>query len=94
MNLPDAIQGRPRKLTADRLYEALVWIITEAGVVPSIRELSDELNVSSSTVCTRLAEIEAMGWIMRTPGKCRSIILKKDLPGIESKPRKPTKQHL
>lgn len=74
--------GRPTdgKSAQDRLsqtYEAIAGFIDQHGYPPTVRQLGDELGLSSSaSVQERLDALEKAGMVERVPGSPRAIILK------------------
>ena len=62
------------------LLEAIDWYIGNYGYSPTIRELCEMMdNSSSATVFDKLEKLERNGYISTVPGKARTIkILKYD----------------
>ena len=63
-----------------QILGALRLSITTNGYPPSVRELSTEIGVSTSTIAHDLAELERKGHIQRDPSKGRALVIVDDDP--------------
>lgn len=69
-----AIPLTPRQLAAMRVLVELTDLA--GGVPPTLAELAAELDAASKSAVARLlTAIEERGWIVRTPGRARAIMI-------------------
>ncbi|MCU0514807.1 MAG: MarR family transcriptional regulator [Anaerolineae bacterium] len=61
--------------TTHRAFEYIREHIRQHGFGPTMRELADHCYLSHSGIVRHIDRLEGMGWIQRTPGKARSIVL-------------------
>jgi len=62
-------------LTTETVYHFVHDYIQAHRIAPSIREIAEGTYIGRSTVVRHLDRLEALGRIIRTPGRARSIRL-------------------
>ncbi len=68
----------------ERILQAIQRSKTERGYVPSMREIGDEVGLSSpSSVTHQLNQLELAGYISRDPKRPRTIDVLIEVPGYE-----------
>lgn len=57
------------------VLDHIKWYRERKGFSPTVRELKASTGLATQTIVTRLKELERAGFICRTPGAARSIVV-------------------
>lgn len=63
-----------------QVYEVIRDYWQTKGMSPTLREIANSCYASHTTILRHLDRLEGMGWIVREPGKSRSIRLGEHAP--------------
>ena len=67
----------PRNYNCQRILQYLIAETDSGHLCPTQREIADALYISRSTVQRCLIDLDEMGLISYTPGKARTLIIRK-----------------
>lgn len=89
-SLNKVLQTKRFSRLSDRQQAMLRFVdryVREIGYPPTIREIGDNIGISSTSVVNyNIERLEALGWLDRTDGVSRGIRLVQELPGNRAKP--------